>query len=390
MTDETVEGETAEEGNTEKNEDDVTEETEASEEDAEAAEEAEGTEEEAVEENIDEEKEKMTALGYTKVIVTAEEGTDLYAEASKESEVVGHLDAGTEVWVILNEDQTFGQIYSEDEEATAQFISMEDAEVVMTEEVEETEEPEDLTDEQLIELGYRKVQIQNMNGADIYDNTSDEATVIGHIDTDVEIWIKDSEAEGWAKIYTKDDTKQFIKLAEIEKLMPSDEEMLAMGYIKVYVGIDIGANIYANLTDEEPIDHIDAGTELWVKLIDEVNRAQIFTLNENETPKYINLVDIIAILKPDEIESLPTRSISVTSSLDGTDFAYYGSWETMDAALENFMEDDIYSIQWKYSDDNGETFNDIEGANSLTYGFITDEDNLKYIWRIAVTLHKEE
>ena len=116
------------EGNTEKNEDDVTEETEASEEDAEAAEEAEGTEEEAVEENIDEEKEKMTALGYTKVIVTAEEGTDLYAEASKESEVVGHLDAGTEVWVILNEDQTFGQIYSEDEEATAQFISMEDAE----------------------------------------------------------------------------------------------------------------------------------------------------------------------------------------------------------------------------------------------------------------------
>jgi hypothetical protein len=121
VTEETAEGENTEE--TEKTEEENTEDAETSEE------ETEGTEEEAVEENTDEENEKMTALGCTKVTVTAEEGADLYAEASKASEVVGHLDAGTEAWITMTEDQAFGQIYSEDEEAAAQFISMEDAEV---------------------------------------------------------------------------------------------------------------------------------------------------------------------------------------------------------------------------------------------------------------------
>ena len=82
----------------------------------------------------------MIELGYTKIVVTAEEGADLYAEADKESEVVGHLDAETELWVILNEDGTWAKIYTEDEEAAAQYISMEDVEIVVVE--EETEEAE--------------------------------------------------------------------------------------------------------------------------------------------------------------------------------------------------------------------------------------------------------
>ncbi len=128
-----VTGETEETKNTEEA---TAEGTEASEEGIEgeevaaSEEETEGEAAEAVEENT-EENEKMTALGCTKVTVTAEEGADLYPEATKESEVVGHLDAGTEVWVTLNEDQTFGQLYSEDEEA-AKFISMEDASIITT------------------------------------------------------------------------------------------------------------------------------------------------------------------------------------------------------------------------------------------------------------------
>ncbi len=399
VTDETVEGETAEEENTEKNEDNVTEETEASEEDAEAAEEeAEGTEEEAVEEIVDEEKEKMTALGYTKVIVTAEEGADLYAETSKESEVVGHLDAGNEVWVILNEDQTFGQIYSEDEETAAQFISMEDVEVVAIEETEEeeTEEPEDLTDEQLIELGYRKVQVENVNGADIYDNTSDDATVIGHIDTDVEIWIKDSELEDWAEIYTKEEAKQYIKLADIEKQMPTDEKMLEAGYIKVYVAYDIGAKVYddpiaAKEGDEEeiPVDHLDVGTELWVKLVEGADRAQIFDLDEDAPARYINLVDIIATIKPEGMEELPTRELNLSSSLAGQKYIVSGTIVTLGAELVNFMEDDHVLIQWKYSVD-GEEYIDIEGANDLTYEYEINRENFTYKWRISIVLTAAE
>ena len=131
---EEVPGETED---TEKTEEETAEDTEASEE------ETEGEEAEAVEENT-EENEKMTALGCIKVTVTAEEGADLYVEASKESEVVGHLDAGNEVWITLNEDQTFGQLYSEDEEADVKFISMEDVAI----KIEETEGKESEADEE--------------------------------------------------------------------------------------------------------------------------------------------------------------------------------------------------------------------------------------------------
>lgn len=86
----------------------------------------------------------MIELGYTKVIVIAEEGADLYAEADKNSEVIGHLNPETEAWVRLNEEKTWGQLYTElteeveeadeevakDEAAPAQFIFMEGVTVV--------------------------------------------------------------------------------------------------------------------------------------------------------------------------------------------------------------------------------------------------------------------
>ena len=124
---EEVGGETKE---TEKTEEETAEDKETSEE------EIEGEEAETVEQNTEEENEKMTGLGCIKATVTAEEGADLYAEASKESDVVGHLDIGTEAWITLNEDQTFGQIYREDEEAPVKFISIEDVTIV----VEDAEE----------------------------------------------------------------------------------------------------------------------------------------------------------------------------------------------------------------------------------------------------------
>ena len=221
VTEETAKGETAEEENTEKNEDDTTEETEASEEDAEAAEE---TEEEAVEEVIDEEKEKMTALGCTKVIVTAEEGADLYVEASKESEAVGHLDAGTEVWVTLTEDQTFGQIYSEDEEAAAQFISMEDAEVKVIEETEETEEAAP-TAEEMQEKGYTKVIVTAEEGADLYAEANKESEEVGHLDAGTEVWVTLTEDQTFGQIYSEDEEAavQFISM-EDARLTGSEEK----------------------------------------------------------------------------------------------------------------------------------------------------------------------
>ena len=129
---------------------------------------------------------------------------------------------------------------------------------------------------------------------------------------------------------------------------------------------------------------------MWVKLVEGANRALIFDLDEEAPARYINLVDIIAILKPDGIESLPTRMVTVTSSIDGREKVYFGSGVEMKAAIENFSEDDNYSIQWKYSPDKGENFYDIEEENELVYSYVLDRDNINYIWRIVIMLHPKE
>ena len=467
---ETEEEDSAEES-TEESEKEVSEEvaeepTEETEEESETSEEGEETEDE--EDNTEEETEEATPA-YVKVIVTAEDGANLYAEANKEAEVIGHLGAGEEALVILNEEGTWAQIYSEDEEAAVLYISMEDVEIAAE---EETEEGEQLSDEQLIELGYRKVQILNQNGTDIYDSTEEEAVVIGHADFESELWIKDlEETDGWAVIFSKEGAQQFVKLAEIEKQPLTDEEiealgyckvqilngdgvdlydsteedanviehidfeselwikeveaegwaeiyseegiqkyvkiedvdkltdeqMLEMGYIKVYVAYEIGANVYAtpiaakeNEEPEIPVDHLDANVELWVKLIEEADRALIYDKDEEAPARYISLVDIIAILKPEGTDELPVRSIKATTSLEGVELVYYGTPVYLEATLENFLSDDAYTIQWKYSPDNGETYYDIEDANELQYEYIVDAENLEYCWKIVITLLPRE
>ena len=421
----------------------------------------------------EEENEKTAAFSLTKATVTAEEGADLYTEASREAEIIGHLDAGTEVQVILNDELTFGRLYSEDEEADARFIAVEDiliteAEETATKAEEETEAAEELGEEQLAELGYRRIQIQNVSGADIYDSTEEEANVIDHAESGSELWIRDAETEGWAEIYTKEETKRYIRLAdtekqpltdeqiaelgfrtvqilngdgvdiydktaedatktghadfgneirirdaeeegwsevyteeesqqfviteEIEKL--TDQQMLDKGYIKVYVAIDIGANVYASpdaSENEEPIDHLDVGTELWVKLIDNADRARIYDPDEEAAPRYINLVDIIAIKKPEGMESLPTREIVIHSPLDNTDLlvVYVGVDITLTTELINFSEDDHYTVRWQYSAD-GEEFTDIPGADELEYTYITDSENGNYTWKAIVELVADE
>ena len=377
---EAAEEEAAEE-DAEETADESGEETE--EESAEDAEEA----EEAEESDPEDENEKMAALGFIRVRITAEEGADLYADADRESEVVGHLDAETEVWVILNEEQTWGQIYSEDEEEAARFISMEDAAVAADEEPADEEPAEEgLSDEQLIELGYYQVQILNRNGADVYDSTAEEAAVIGHIEPESEIWVKDAETEGWAEIYTtEEETQQFIRLDEIGKQMPTDEEMLEMGYIKGVVALDIGANVYDSPDGDNVIGHLDADTEIWIRLIDHAERAEIYSIDEEEAPRYIALVDVIAILKPDDMGELPTRELVIHSSAEGMDLIFVGTMIRFETELINFQESDIYTVQWKYSLD-GEVFTDIANANDLNYEFAVDMENAEYIWKVSVIL----
>ena len=129
---------------------------------------------------------------------------------------------------------------------------------------------------------------------------------------------------------------------------------------------------------------------MWVRLIESAERAEVFNEDELATLSYVNLVDIIATLKPEDMKELPTRSITIVSTLDEGEVHYYGSRVELKATLENFCEDDRYDIQWFYSEDQGEQFNVIDGADSLCYEYVLDPENINDIWRIMITLYPKE
>ena len=314
-------------------------------------------------------------MGYRKVQILNKNGANIYEAAAEDAAVAGTIDFENEIWIKDLETEGWARIFTEDEAE----------QIIKLDEIAE----QAITDEELEELGYRKVQVLNANGTDVHEAAAEDAAVIEHIDFESEIWIKDIETEGWAQIYTEEEEpEKFILLAEIEKQPHTDEEMLEMGYVKVYVAIDIGANIYNGLGEhEEAADHLDLNTELWVRIIENEERAQIIDPVELEGTGYINLVDIIAILKPEGMENLPTREIVLHDVFKefGMDVIFVGTKVPYELELINFMEDDHYEVQWLYSID-GEEFIEIPDANELTFSYIADTENTSYFWKAIVKL----
>ena len=236
-----------------------------------------------------------------------------------------------------------------------------------------------------------KAKVINPEGADVFDSINEDAEPVDHYEKDTELLVL-AKDEKWYSICFENETsdERYILQSDImiiDENELTDEEMLAMGYVKVVVCMNIGADIYDGIgKDAKVVDHYDVETDLWISLIDGCERALEFNIDENADKRYINLVDLIAILKPETMESLPTRSVTVKSTIEDEEFVYYGSWEEMTATIDGFQDDDVYTIQWKFSADQGATFNIIEGANELKYGYIVTEENLKYIWRISITL----
>ena len=317
----------------------------------------------------------LAEMGYRKVQILNKNGANVYEAAEEGAAVTGTIDFENEIWIKDIEAEGWAQIFTEDE--AAKFIRLD--------EIAEQE----ITDEELEELGFRKVQILNANGTDVYEAAAEDVAVIEHIAFETEIWIRDIENEGWAQIYTEEEEPQkFILLAEIEKQPHTDEEMLEMGYVKVYVAIDIGANVYNGLGEQEdPADHLDMNTELWVRIVENADRAQVIDPVELEGTGYVNLVDIIAIMKPEGMENLPTREIVIHDVFKefGMNVIFIGTEVPYELELINFMEDDHYEVKWQYSTD-GEEFIDIPDANELTFTYIADEENQNYIWKAIVKL----
>ena len=330
---------------------------------------------------------KLNAKAAAESEAETEEAEEVVTEEIAVEEIEEASEEETKVETVA-EEETAEESTEEESETPEEETEGEEEEDVESETEEEIEEEiaEPLTDEEIAELGYRKVQILNADGTAVYAAISDDAAEIEHLSFETEIWIMDSEIDGWAEIYTEDaEAQKYVKLVEIEKQPLTDEQMLEMGYIKTYVAMDIGANIYSRLDAEEAVDHLDVGTELWVKLIDGADRAEIFGSEEEPVIGYISLVDIIATLKPDDVEELPTRELFVTTTLDELEYAYTGTLITINTETLNFNEDDVYEVSWQYSAD-GEEFVDIEDAHDLTYEYELSRENANYYWRVTVVL----
>ncbi len=204
----------------------------------------------------------------------------------------------------------------------------------------EENEPEEieLTDEEMIELGYYKVQVIMKDGAGIFGNieeNAEETEPIGHLDHAAEIWVKLTEDNIWAEICGADGNaiQKFIEWDNVIITKQKDRE---------------------TTTEEEQAEP---------------------TEEENDNIE--------------EKEELLVRSLKVTSTLTGKDCVAYNEEIVLQVELINFKEDDTYTCQWQYSRDGVEYLN-AEDANDLTYSYRINDDTIRYKWRVLITIENKD
>ena len=441
-------------------------------------------------EETEDETVKMSEHGYTKVIVTAEEGANLFADTNRKSEVLGHLDAETGIWVLLNEDQTWGQIYEETEgedieqaeevtEETTEnlvpvkYISMEDAQIVKAEKEEvkdEAKATEKVVEDETVkmtELGYTKIVVTAKGGADLFADTNKESEVLGHLDAKAEAWVLLNKDKTWGQLYTEPAAEieetveaeedeaiegdaetvtthaQFICMEDATEATAAEKEteeteeteqvegvteegdeetakMTELGYIKIIVTAEEGANLYAAASREsEVIGHLDTENEAWVLLNEDrtwgqlyveqvIAEAETIDAEAEETPaQYICIEDAITnesiipietmyeikgvtIVVVDETgsEEPVERNFKTFSSLDLEGFIEFGTVVMTQIQSDTIAADETCSYQWFYSEDGGQNWNEIEGVTGNTCNYELTFNSWLYQWKVIVTISK--
>ena len=70
---------------------------------------------------------------------------------------------------------------------------------------------------------------------------------------------------------------------------------------------------------------------------------------------------------------------------NGSDGLAYGDTLEMTAVVNVQPTDAKWSLRWQYSQD-GEHFEDVEGANEMRYAVKLDKINAQYYWRFVVSV----
>ena len=201
------------------------------------------------------------------------------------------------------------------------------------------------------------------------------------------------EAEGETAEGEENNTEETDNIPEEEAADPlTDEQMLEMGYIKVQVTPISGCDVFAAINDQEPVDHLEAGTEIWITPTEEEEWAEICNLDEKMPKYYIRWTDLAIMLQtePDTEEEQPNRMILVKTLGDITGFANLGEETGVQAELINFSDNDVCGFQWFYSSNGGESWEVIENANDDAYYYTMTIDNWYYRWKVIVTIDNAE
>lgn len=180
--------------------------------------------------------------------------------------------------------------------------------------------------------------------------------------------------------------------------VPNDETLLSLGYYKVQVVLQSGADIVNSIETEESTAHLSVGDEIWVKPTENELWAEIYMTDE--TISYIKWDVLLITMKPQTEEpekeeeaieeELPARGLVIHSTIENMRFISIGDQITMTAEMINFREDDCCSFQWQYFDQVLESYVDIEGANEQNYSYFINDDNLFYKWKLVVVVAAKE
>jgi len=273
----------------------------------------ENTETETTEEENNSADADKTAQGYVLVTVN-EEGADVYTVADENAEATGRIEAGAEIWVKAI-DETWAVLYAEPVEAAegeeavepaARYIKLSDTAVkTEAEEAEVTEEEETETSEVTEAAEGFFTAVVNEEGADVFESTEEGAAAVAHLEPGTEVSVKAID-ETWAVLYNEeaDAPANYVALANLiakkaeetektEETEESAEAQLPEGFYKATVNAE-GANIFES-TEEgaEAVGHLEAGTEVVVKNVDET-WAVLYSEDEEAAAKYIALADLTA------------------------------------------------------------------------------------------------
>lgn len=77
----------------------------------------------------------------------------------------------------------------------------------------------------------------------------------------------------------------------------------------------------------------------------------------------------------------PDWKVSIRSNLSGETQAMVGTEVVLTAVLENFRDEDVYTIEWQENRGDGWV---TVGGDSNTYRFNIDTENVHYSWRVVI------